>query len=31
MLNFVLGLIVGANLAIVIMAIVEAGHDDDRD
>lgn len=31
MLNFVLGLIVGANLAIFIMSLVEAGHDDDRD
>ena len=31
MLNFVLGLIVGANLAIFIMSLVEVGHDDDRD
>lgn len=31
MLNFVLGLIVGANFAIFIMSLVEAGHDDDRD
>lgn len=31
MLNFVLGLIVVANLAIFIMSLVEAGHYDDRD
>ena len=31
MLNFVLGLIVGANLAIFIMSLVEAGNDDDLD
>ncbi len=30
MLNFVLGLIVGANLAALIMALAVVGHDDDE-
>lgn len=31
MLNFVLGLIVGVNFSVLIMSLVAAGHDDDRD
>ena len=30
MLNFILGLIVGVNLAVLIMSLAVVGHDDDE-